>query len=120
MRLEQRGWVKRLHLEFNCVSRRKLLSATKPFIIPKQLVMEAFKAVKANAGAAGVDRQSIADFEKDLKGQSVQGLEPDVVGKLLSSSGQSGGNTQEERRHKDSGSSDRSGQSGTDGGQDDL
>jgi len=30
--------------------------------------MEAFKAVKANAGAAGVDRQLIADFEKDLKG----------------------------------------------------
>jgi RNA-directed DNA polymerase len=43
------------------------LSATKPFIIPKQLVMEAFKAVKANAGAAGVDRQSIEAFEKDLK-----------------------------------------------------
>jgi RNA-directed DNA polymerase len=44
------------------------LSATKPFTISKQLVMEAYKAVKANAGAAGVDRQSIEDFEKDLKG----------------------------------------------------
>jgi RNA-directed DNA polymerase len=43
------------------------LSATKPFVISKQLVVEAFKAVKANAGAAGVDRQSIEDFEKDLK-----------------------------------------------------
>lgn len=43
------------------------MSATKPFIISKQLVMEAFKAVKANAGAAGVDRQSIEDFERDLK-----------------------------------------------------
>jgi RNA-directed DNA polymerase len=40
---------------------------TKPFIIPKELVMRAFKAVKANAGSAGVDRQSIADFEKSLK-----------------------------------------------------
>jgi RNA-directed DNA polymerase len=49
------------------LSRRRLLSATKPFIISKQLVMDAFKAVKANAGAAGVDRQSIVDFEKDLK-----------------------------------------------------
>lgn len=67
MGVEQRGWVKRLHLEFNCVCRRKLLSATKPFIISKQLVMEAFKAVKANAGAAGVDKQSIEDFERDLK-----------------------------------------------------
>ena len=44
------------------------MNAAKPFIISKQLVMEAFKAVKANAGAAGVDRQSIEDFERDLKG----------------------------------------------------
>jgi retron-type reverse transcriptase len=29
--------------------------------------VEAFKAVKANAGAAGVDRQSIEEFERDLK-----------------------------------------------------
>jgi RNA-directed DNA polymerase len=43
------------------------LNAAKSFIISKQLVMEAFKAVKANAGAAGVDRQSIEDFERDLK-----------------------------------------------------
>ena len=44
------------------------MDATKPFTIPKRRVMEAFKAVKANAGAAGVDQQSIEDFEKDLKG----------------------------------------------------
>jgi RNA-directed DNA polymerase len=44
------------------------LSATKPFVISKQLVVEAFKAVKANAGAPGVDRESIEDFERDLKG----------------------------------------------------
>lgn len=43
------------------------MSATKPFDISKQQVMEAFKAVKANAGAAGVDEQSIEDFEKNLK-----------------------------------------------------
>ena len=47
------------------------MNATKSFTIPKQLVMEAFKAVKANAGAAGVDRQSIEDFEKRSEGQSV-------------------------------------------------
>jgi hypothetical protein len=46
------------------------MDAAKPFAIPKRLVMEAFKAVKANAGAAGVDQQSIEDFEKDLKGNS--------------------------------------------------
>ena len=43
------------------------MSTTKPFPISKQLVYAAFKAVKANAGAAGVDQQSIEDFEKDLK-----------------------------------------------------
>ena len=43
------------------------MSATKPFNIPKPLVMEAFRAVKANDGAAGVDRQSIEDFERYLK-----------------------------------------------------
>lgn len=30
-------------------------------------MLEAFKLIKANAGAAGVDRQSLADFEEDLK-----------------------------------------------------
>ena len=39
----------------------------KPFQIPKRLVWEAYKSVKANKGAAGVDGQSIEDFEKDLK-----------------------------------------------------
>jgi RNA-directed DNA polymerase len=38
----------------------------KPFDIPKREVWEAFKKVKANQGAAGVDGQSIADFEDDL------------------------------------------------------
>ena len=40
----------------------------KPFGISKREVWEAYKRVKANQGAAGVDGQSIADFEKDLKG----------------------------------------------------
>jgi RNA-directed DNA polymerase len=39
----------------------------KPFCISKQEVWEAYKQVKANRGAAGVDRQSIAEFEDDLK-----------------------------------------------------
>jgi group II intron reverse transcriptase/maturase len=38
----------------------------KPFLIPKREVWEAFKRVKANQGAAGVDGQSIAEFEADL------------------------------------------------------
>ncbi len=38
----------------------------KSFDIPKRLVWEAYKRVKANRGAAGVDKQSIEDFETDL------------------------------------------------------
>ena len=40
----------------------------KSFHIPKQLVWEAWKKVKANKGAAGLDGQAVADFEKDLRG----------------------------------------------------
>jgi len=39
----------------------------KPFEISKKVVLEAWKEVKANRGAAGVDKKSIADFEMDLK-----------------------------------------------------
>ena len=42
------------------------MDEVKPFDIPKREVWEAFKKVKANQGAAGVDGQSIADFEADL------------------------------------------------------
>jgi len=42
--------------------------AAKPFAISKQVVWEAWKRVRANQGAAGVDEQSIQNFEQDLKG----------------------------------------------------
>jgi len=42
------------------------LGEAKPFSISKRDVWEAFKRVKANRGAAGVDGQTIADFEADL------------------------------------------------------
>ena len=44
------------------------MTAAKPFTIPKGLVYDAFLAVKANAGSAGVDKETIEDFERDLKG----------------------------------------------------
>jgi RNA-directed DNA polymerase len=43
----------------------ELKSSDKPFDIPKWVVWEAYQRVKANKGAAGVDGQSIEDFEKD-------------------------------------------------------
>jgi RNA-directed DNA polymerase len=42
------------------------MTQAKPFSIPKREVWEAFKRVKANQGAAGVDGQSIQDFEVRL------------------------------------------------------
>ena len=42
------------------------MDRAKPFDIPKREVWEAYKSVRANQGAAGVDGQSIADFEADL------------------------------------------------------
>jgi RNA-directed DNA polymerase len=42
-------------------------TTSKPFNIVKKLVYEAYKAVKANGGAAGVDGQTIEQFEDDLK-----------------------------------------------------
>ncbi len=40
----------------------------KPFAISKWIVWEAYQRVKANDGAAGVDEESIEEFEQDLKG----------------------------------------------------
>lgn len=43
------------------------MDKAKSFSIPKRLVWEAYKRVKANRGAAGVDGQSIEEFEADLQ-----------------------------------------------------
>ncbi|MDA0831621.1 MAG: group II intron reverse transcriptase/maturase [Proteobacteria bacterium] len=43
------------------------MEKTKQFNISKQLFVKAYKHVKANAGSAGVDKQSLTDFEKNLK-----------------------------------------------------
>ena len=42
------------------------MDKAKPFQISKREVWKAYKRVKANGGAAGVDEQSIAEFEEDL------------------------------------------------------
>ena len=44
------------------------MKKAKSFEISKGVVVEAWKQVKANQGAAGVGKESIVDFERDLKG----------------------------------------------------
>ena len=43
------------------------MGKAKPFCISKQEVLDAFKRVKSNRGAAGVDEQSIEEFDRDMK-----------------------------------------------------
>ena len=43
------------------------MEETKPFKISKQVVKIAFDRVKANKGTYGIDEQTIADFEENLK-----------------------------------------------------
>jgi group II intron reverse transcriptase/maturase len=44
------------------------MKESKPYDISKQVVMEAYKKVKANRGSAGIDGKDFDEFEKDLKG----------------------------------------------------
>ena len=44
------------------------MTKAKPFTISKGLVWQAWLRVKANKGAAGVDGQSLTDFENNLGG----------------------------------------------------
>lgn len=43
------------------------MHAAKPLDITKRMVWDAYKRVKANKGAAGVDGISISNFEEDLE-----------------------------------------------------
>lgn len=45
----------------------ELMSRTKSYEISKNIVYEAFLRVRANKGSAGIDEQSIAEFEVNLK-----------------------------------------------------
>lgn len=45
----------------------EIVDRPKPFDIPKSLVFEAYKRVKANQGGSGVDQQSLEKFDKKLK-----------------------------------------------------
>ncbi|WP_059359878.1 hypothetical protein [Parachlamydia acanthamoebae] len=41
------------------------MNEAKQFIIPKTLVMEAYRLVKANVGSAGIDKETLESFEQN-------------------------------------------------------
>jgi RNA-directed DNA polymerase len=65
MGMERRGCIDRLYWMVN-QEWEEPLNKARPFGIAKRVVWEAYKRVKANQGAAGVDGESIAEFERDL------------------------------------------------------
>lgn len=67
MEAERRGHVNPVCKRRQPGNGRKSSEQTKPYKISKYVVVEAFKRVKANRGAAGIDMESLADFEADLK-----------------------------------------------------
>jgi RNA-directed DNA polymerase len=66
MDLEQRGRVIEPASSANPRGEERKTTA-KPFDIPKRLVWDAYRLVRANGGAGGVDEQSLEVFERDLK-----------------------------------------------------
>ena len=68
MSVEQRGHVTRVSEVGQPDTWEEPVTETKPFRISKMAVWRAWQYVKANQGAAGIDEESIADFEANLKG----------------------------------------------------
>ena len=66
MREEPRGDVVRSSEVANPDAGMRNRTSTKPYVIAKRAVWEAYQQVKANRGAAGVDEETIAMFEQNL------------------------------------------------------
>jgi RNA-directed DNA polymerase len=66
MDVERRGHAIQLKTKTNR-RREESMDSTKPFCISKHVVLEAWKRVKENRGAAGIDDESVEKFESDLK-----------------------------------------------------
>ena len=70
------------------------MDRAKPFCIPKRAVWEAYKRVRANHGAAGVDGQTIAQFEEDLKANLYTLWNRMSSGSYMAAACETGGDTQ--------------------------
>jgi group II intron reverse transcriptase/maturase len=67
MGVEQRGWPVQSTEDGQPRRGRNRGQETKPFHISKHLVLEAYERIKANKGSAGIDAQSLSEFEHNLK-----------------------------------------------------
>lgn len=66
--LERRSRVTQPIVKANSKKEEELRKLVKPYPITKRMVWEAYKQVKANKGAAGVDSVTIGKFEECLEG----------------------------------------------------
>ena len=89
----------------------------KSFAIPKLMVWEAWRQVKANKGAPGVDGQDLDAVRGRSGGQPLQDLESDELGDLVPAAGQGGGDPEAARWWgPNAGRADDRGQGRADGG----
>jgi len=70
----------------------------KSFDISKRAVWDAYRRVKANKGAAGVDGESIKEFEENLQGNLYKLWNRLSSGELHAPAGARGGDTEEGRQ----------------------
>jgi len=68
MKMERRGRPVQLKDKDQPQVGKNFCPETKSYNISKQLIVEAYKRVKANKGSAGVDHQSLKDFDRNLTG----------------------------------------------------
>jgi retron-type reverse transcriptase len=66
MVMEQRGVIIQLEVDNNW-KQEDLMPESKPYNIPKKVVMEAYRRVKANKGSAGIDGMDFEEFECSTK-----------------------------------------------------
>ena len=65
MGTERRNRVVPVDFLVNFAKEDEPVNEAKPFDIPKRLIWESYKRVKSNKGAAGVDGQSIREFDQN-------------------------------------------------------
>ena len=80
---------------------------SKPFLIDKRQVYEAYLEVRSKEGAGGVDGVTIEQFEKDLKGNLYKDLESNEFGRVLPAACARGDHSEEEWRPENPWCSDR-------------